>query len=113
MRPAASPAIDGRSEPPWHGLLEGASAPDHIVQLYQDEDFLSRAVCRFAASALAHGEGVILVPTQAHWEAFRPRLEAEGVDIEAAQSRQQLTVVDADECLPSFMRKSMPDAPLF
>jgi hypothetical protein len=88
-------------------------APDHIVQLYQDESFLSRAVCRFAAGALAHGEGVILVPTAAHWDAFRPRLEAEGVDIQSAQKQGQLTVVDANELLPSFMRAAMPDRPLF
>jgi len=83
------------------------------VQLYQDQQFLNRAVCRFAAGAIANGEGVILVPTAAHWEAFRPRLEAEGVDVKAAQSDGQLTVVDADELLPRFMKDSMPDAPVF
>jgi hypothetical protein len=98
---------------PWCDLLESAAAPDHIVQLYQDEKFLSRAVCRFAVSALAHGEGVILVPTAAHWRALRPRLEAEGVDTQAAQKAGQLTVVDADGLLPEFIRGSMPDAPLF
>jgi hypothetical protein len=98
---------------PWGGLLASAGPRDHIVQLYQDQEFLNRAVCRFAASALANGEGVILVPTVAHWEAFRPRLEAEGVDIDASQARGQLTVVDADELLPHFMRDAMPDAPVF
>src|SRR6202035_3085229 len=102
----------GQGEP-WCGLLTGAAPRDHIVQLYQDQQFLNRAVCRFAASALANGEGVILVPTAAHWEAFRPRLEAEGVDIDGAQERGQLTVVDADELLPQFMRGTMPDAPVF
>src|SRR5918999_2213422 len=89
---------------PWGGLLASAGPRDHIVQLYQDQQFLNRAVCRFAAGAIANGEGVILVPTAAHWEAFRPRLEAEGVDVNAAQSRGQLTVVDANELLPRFMR---------
>jgi hypothetical protein len=98
---------------PWGALLTDAASPDHIVQLYQDEKFLSRAVCRFAAAALANGEGLILVPTAAHWNAFRPRLEAEGVDVDAAQARHQLTVVDADELLPRFMKNEMPDAPLF
>ena len=98
---------------PWMDVLSGAAPSDHIVQLYQDEQFLNRAVCRFAASALAHGEGVILVPTAAHWEAFCPRLEAEGVDIKSAQSKGQLTIVDADELLPRFMGESMPDGPLF
>jgi hypothetical protein len=98
---------------PWRRLLAGAAPRDHIVQLYQDQHFLNRAVCRFAAAALANGEAVILVPTLAHWNAFHPRLEAEGVDVEAVQGRGQLTVVDADELLPRFMREAMPDAPVF
>jgi MEDS: MEthanogen/methylotroph, DcmR Sensory domain len=102
-----------RQSQPWDQLLKDAGPCDHVVQLYQDEDFLSRAVCRFAGGALANGEGIILVPTQAHWNAIRPRLEAEGVDVKAARERGQLTVVDADECLPRFMRNSMPDSSIF
>src|ERR1700691_699901 len=98
---------------PWCGLLSDAAPRDHIVQLYQDEQFLNRAVCRFAAAAIANGEGVILVPTIAHWAAFRPRLESEGVDVKAAEKRGQLTVVDADNLLPTFMRDGMPDSPVF
>ena len=98
---------------PWDHLLAHAAPRDHIVHLYQDQDFLNRVVCRFAAAALANGEGVILVPTQAHWDAFRPRLEAEGVDVESAQHRGQLNIVDADELLPRFMQHAMPDGPMF
>jgi DNA-binding NarL/FixJ family response regulator len=98
---------------PWCGLLADAAPRDHIVQLYQDQQFLNRAVCRFAAAAIANGEGVILVPTIAHWDAFRPRLESEGVDVKAAEKRGQLTIVDADNLLPTFMRDEMPDSPVF
>jgi hypothetical protein len=98
---------------PWCGLLNSAAPSDHIVQLYQDQQFLNRAVCRFAAAAIANGEGVILVPTVAHWDAFRPRLESEGVDVKAAEKRGQLTIVDADNLLPTFMRDGMPDSPVF
>src|ERR1700752_2097486 len=104
--------VAGQREP-WDYLLTDAGPRDHIVQLYQDQHFLNRAVCRFAAAALANGEGVILVPTQDHWKAFCPRLEAEGVDLEAVQRNGQLTVVDADRLLPEFMRNDMPDAPVF
>ena len=110
-RAVAADGVD-RCEP-WGGLLASAGPRDHIVQLYQDQQFLNRAVCRFAASALANGEGVILVPTAAHWDAFRPRLEAEGVNVTAAQECGQLTVVDADTLLPQFMRDAMPEAPVF
>jgi hypothetical protein len=98
---------------PWFGLLASAAPRDHIVQLYQDQQFLNRAVCRFAAAAISNGEGVILVPTIAHWDAFRPRLESEGVDVKAAEKRGQLTIVDADNLLPTFMRDGMPDSPVF
>src|ERR1700693_2572447 len=98
---------------PWCGLLAGAAPRDHIVQLYQDQQFLNRAVCRFAAAAIANGEGAILVPTVAHWDAFRPRLESEGVDVKAAEKRGQLTIVDADNLLPTFMRDGLPDSPVF
>jgi len=97
----------------WDQLLEHAEAHDHIVQLYQDQGFLNRAVCRFAAATIANGEALILVPTREHWNAFRPRLEAEGVDVDNAQRSGQLTIVDSDELLPRFMRKGMPDGPLF
>ena len=107
-------STDGRNmSEPWDGLLASAGPRDHIVQLYQDQAFLNRAVCRFAAGAIENGEGIILVPTAEHWEAFRPRLESEGVDVKAAQARGQLTVVDADALLPRFMRDAMPDAPIF
>jgi hypothetical protein len=105
-------SIESEREP-WSGLLSEAGPRDHIVQLYQDPQFLNRAVCRFAAGAIANGEGVILVPTGAHWDAFRPRLETEGVDVKAAQDKGQLTVIDADELLPTFMQDAMPDAPVF
>jgi MEDS: MEthanogen/methylotroph, DcmR Sensory domain len=98
---------------PWDQIVAEAAPCDHIVQLYQDDDFLNRAVCRFAGASIANGEGIILVPTQTHWNGIRPRLEAEGVDVDAARERGQLTVVDADQCLPRFMRGAMPDSPLF
>ena len=104
---------DSREHADWDRLLADAGPSDHVVQLYQDQDFLNRAVCRFAGAALANGEGLILVPTTSHWNAFRPRLIAEGIDVEAAQKRGQLTIVDADETLPRFMRNAMPDSPVF
>jgi hypothetical protein len=97
----------------WNHILSHAAPREHVVQLYQDQGFLNRAVCRFAGAALANGEGLILVPTVEHWNAFRPRLEAEGVDVKGAQDSGQLTVVDADELLPRFMQKALPDGPMF
>jgi MEDS: MEthanogen/methylotroph, DcmR Sensory domain len=109
----AGPVGGMRGSEVWDRVVAGAAPREHIVQLYQDQDFLNRAVCRFAGAALANGEGIILVPTLTHWNAIRPRLETEGVDVDAARERGQLTVVDADEFLPRFMREAMPDSPVF
>jgi hypothetical protein len=97
----------------WAQVVADAAPGDHVVQLYQDQEFLNRAVCRYARAGLANGEGVLLFSTLTHWNAFRPRLEAEGVDVHAAQERRQLTVFDADELLSRFMRGAMPDPPTF
>ena len=97
----------------WDRVLADATAPDHIVQLYQDQDFLGRAVCRFGGAALANGEGFLLAATLTHWNAWRTRLEAQGVDVEAARERGQMTVLDAEELLSRFMRDGMPHPPTF
>jgi hypothetical protein len=98
---------------PWDRVLADATPPDHIVQLYQDQDFLGRAVCRFGVAALANGESFVLVSTLPHWNAWRPRFWAQGVDVEAARQRGQMTVLDADEMLSRFMRSGMPHPPTF
>ena len=47
----------------WNRVLTDATAPDHIVQLYHDQEFLCRAVCQFGGAALANGEGFLLAAT--------------------------------------------------
>ena len=98
---------------PWEQLLANISPTDHIVQLYQHDEFLNQAVCCFTGAGLARGDSVILAPTLTHWNAIRPRLEAEGVDVQAAQARGQLMVFDAHEFLPRIMRHTMPDSSVF
>ena len=103
----------GPEAEPWDRVLAEATPPDHIVQLYQDQDFLSRAVSRFGVAALANGESFILLCTLPHWNEWRPRIEDQGVDVEAARTRGQLTVLDAEEMLSRFIRDGMPHAPTF
>lgn len=105
--------LDRQEYETWDRVLTNVVPHDHIVQLYQDQDFLNRAVCRFAGAGLANGEGVILVSTLSHWNGFHAQLETENVDVHAAQKRGQLTVVDAAELLPRFMRDAMPDPAIF
>jgi len=62
----------------WDHVVTRAGPGEHIVQLYQDHDFLNRAVRRFAGAAVENGEGTILAPTLIHWIAFPPLLEGSG-----------------------------------
>jgi len=105
--------LDGQQYLTWDRVVTNAVPCHHIVQLYQDQDFLNRAVCRFTHAGFAKREGVILVSTLSHWNSIGARLEADGVDVEAARKRGHLTVVDADELLPAFMRNAMPDPDIF
>ena len=56
---------------PWDQVVADAAPGDHIGPLYQDQEFLSRAVFRYARAGLVNGEGVLLFPTLTHWNAFR------------------------------------------
>ena len=54
--------------------MADAAPCDHIVQLYQGQDFPNRAACRFTDAALTNGESSTLVRTLAHWTAIHAHL---------------------------------------
>ena len=90
MENAAGMELNRLPREPWDGILASAGPRDHIVQLYQDQ-----AVSQSRRLSLCRGRhrqwrGYHSGATAAHWEAFRPRLEAEGVDVEAAQDAGSL-----------------------
>ena len=47
----------------WDQVVADAAPGDHIVQLYQDQEFLNCAVCRYVGDGIANGEGIVLFPT--------------------------------------------------
>jgi hypothetical protein len=97
---------------PWHALYRAPAPRDHVVQLYTDEAFLTRAVGEFAGAGLAQGEGAVLIATPPHLDAFTRALGAR-LDVDAACARTQLVVLDAQVCLDRFMRGGRPDAEKF
>lgn len=99
----------------WPQLLDAAQPKEHVLQLYlcRDQSFFGRAVALFAAAGLKKQEGVILVATRPHSDALLPLLESHGVDVPAATARGQLTVLDAEQTLPRFLVRGMPDAGTF
>ena len=86
---------------------------EHIVQLYQDEVDLADALARFAASGLAHGEGVVIIGSTQRWNSLTARLRAGGVDTHGAVLRGQLRLFGSKVILASCMSRGVPDRLLF
>ncbi|HEX4195631.1 MAG TPA: MEDS domain-containing protein [Stellaceae bacterium] len=97
----------------WKRLLAEPGPDGHIVQLYQEPDFYGEAISHFAAEGLVRGESIILVATQPNWLNISVRLTSKGFDLPALFERGQLTLLDATETLPKFMRGTMPDGTIF
>lgn len=98
---------------PWKKLLAEPGENGHIVQLYQDDEFYGEAIAHFAAEGLARGESIILVATKLHWRVISRQLRSRGIDPEARLREGQLTLLDADETLPTFMHGNVPDGDIF
>lgn len=97
----------------WEDFLRTPAPCDHFVQLYQDEAFLGRAVFHFLGAGLAKREAVVVIATDAHGALFADRLAAAGFDVRDLVDRQQLVVLDAEQCLAQFMVDGMPDRAAF
>jgi PAS domain S-box-containing protein len=82
---------------------------DHVVQFYEDDDFLSASVATFVEVGLANGQPVVIIATEEHGEAFCRTLLRRGVDIDAACSSGRLVLRDARETLASFLVDGKPD----
>src|SRR5947208_126114 len=118
---AVTPAASSASAPEWgkmgrafHGtaweaLLDAPEAGAHLVQFYTDDRFLARAVAHFVRAGFAAGEAAVIIATPAHVALFSECLS----DVPDALARGQLVVLDADDCLKTFMVGGVPDRQAF
>ena len=97
----------------WEGLLRTPHPCDHLVQLYNDEAFLARAVSLFVGMGLADGEGAVIVATPEHVDLFKKTLRGAGLAVDVLIEREQLLFFDARTCLARFMVDGMPDRDKF
>jgi PAS domain S-box-containing protein len=99
---------------PWREeLLDRPAASDHIVQFYEDEEFLIGAVAHFVSAGLAAREPVVIVATESHRDALADRLHRNGLNLEPAIASSQLTMLDARQTLLTFMVGDEPNWGLF
>jgi phosphoserine phosphatase RsbU/P len=109
---AAEPALAEATS--WgDAFLAQPGAGDHIVQFYDDEEFLFDAVAHFAGAGLAAGEPVLIVATEPHRIAFAQRLHRNGCRIDDVVASGLLTLLDAHETLLHFMVGNEPDPDRF
>src|SRR5581483_8021259 len=98
---------------PYVDQLRSPQPCDHLIQLYTDDGFLSRAVVQFLSAGLAAGEAAVIIATPAHVSMFSDGLRATGLDVAAMQARGQLVYRDAHASLAEFMVDGMPDRDRF
>jgi signal transduction histidine kinase/ActR/RegA family two-component response regulator len=91
----------------------GASAPDHIVQFYETDDYLASVVAGFLTGGLEAGQTTIAVATPVHRKAFLGRLRQKGFDLVRLRDTGRLVFLDARETLSTFMNGSDPDPERF
>ena len=79
----------------------------HIVQFYDSSDDLCDAVAEFLATGAAAGDALLIIATEAHRAAMAERLLERGV------RDADITALDAEETLKSFIVNGQPDAERF
>ena len=87
----------------WPELVRHPGARDHMVQVYQDRDFLIDAVSLYVCAGLREGEAAIVIIRSEHRDRIVDALEREGVHPSPA-----LKLLDADATLAAFMVDGMP-----
>jgi MEDS: MEthanogen/methylotroph, DcmR Sensory domain len=97
----------------WQELLASPAPASHIVQIYDNDDFVASGVALFAAEGLRRGEAVLLTGTEAHLRAVRRELLAKDVDYDAAVGRAQLSTHDVRKAVEAVLARGMPDPARF
>jgi hypothetical protein len=85
----------------------------HLVQIYADEDVFLDALEGFVAGGLNGGDGLVIIATEAHREALDRRLEARGIELNAARAADRYISLDAADTLATFMVDGWPDEERF
>lgn len=91
----------------------GSTAYEHVVQFYEDDDFLLDAVTDFIGTGLRAGEAGVVVATAAHRQELERRLLTEGLDIAATMEAGQYAAFDAAGTLARLMEGGVLNPALF
>ncbi|GAC1480505.1 MAG: hypothetical protein NVS1B4_25680 [Gemmatimonadaceae bacterium] len=90
-----------------------SAARTHVVQFYENDDYLADTVALFIGDGLEMGQPVVAILGRRHRELIVTRLSLFGVAVESAVSEGRLTFLDSQQCLAAIMSGPMPDATRF
>jgi PAS domain S-box-containing protein len=105
MNPVSA-AANGR-----HKTVPSGAQGSHLVQFYEDDDFLVDSIVRFVKAGLATGDPVLLVATVEHQNALCRQLASQGIDVASGQPASQLTLLNARETLDRIMMGGLTPDP--
>jgi hypothetical protein len=104
-----SDVTDRGGQEAWHA----SPAHQHLVQFYESEDYLLLMLTQFVATTLRNGEAGVVVATEPHIRQLHTSLFKEGIDVHAASTSGQLTMLDAPATMEKFMVEGKPDPERF
>jgi anti-sigma regulatory factor (Ser/Thr protein kinase) len=90
-----------------------AGRGEHVVQFYDDDSELARAVGSYLIHAIRAREVGIVIATPEHRAAFQAELATAGVDAPGAEQEGRLIWLDAAQTLARFMPAGRVDPGLF
>lgn len=105
-----------QNDAPPSAALEPCSSfgqSSHKVRFYKDDAFLLDELSRFAGAALAAGDAVVVIATEAHRHGLTQSLQSRGFEAALAAEQGRYISLDAAETLQRFMLNGTPDAALF
>lgn len=90
-----------------------AGSCEHVVQFYDRDDDLARAVGDYLSSAVMTGKVAVVIATEAHRRAFETEMAVAGVDTAQAQRDGSIYWLDASDVLSAFVREGEVDPARF
>jgi DNA-binding NarL/FixJ family response regulator len=104
---------DRKSAVPWLVPRQVRVTRNHEVQFSSDDESFLSGFTRFITTALDAGNAVIVIATESHRNRLIERLEAQGLNVEAAIEQGSYVPLDVGDTLGTFMVNDLPDPDRF
>ena len=90
-----------------------AGGGEHVVQFYDHDGDLARAVGDYLSLAVSHGDVAVVIATEPHRREFEAVMTASGIDADRARGDGSVVWLDARATLDRFVHDGQVDADVF